>query len=114
MCQLSFRWQLMRCKHLDTCNDTFLDPESSHVGRGVPKFTVVKAFHVLQFCNLVEQKQLCCNPPCCDNVMRRITMDAASTCAVCSMSFLLVAKDGPISVMGNQFRLKLILRQNVP
>jgi hypothetical protein len=58
--------------------------------------------------------QFCCNPPCCDNVLRRITMDAVWICAVSSKSFLFVAKDGPISVMGNQGQLKLNLRQNVP
>jgi hypothetical protein len=37
-------------------------------------------------------------------------LDAFGICAVSSKSFLLVAKYGPISVMGNQGPLMLILR----
>jgi hypothetical protein len=49
-----------------------------------------------------------------DNVLRRITVDAAWICAVSSMPFMRVAKDGLLSVMVHQGPLKLILRKNVP
>jgi hypothetical protein len=77
MCQLSFHLQLMRCKHFDTCNGALLAPESSHVVRWVSKFAVGMDFHVLLLCSLAEQNQFFCNPPCRDNVLQRITVDAA-------------------------------------
>jgi hypothetical protein len=40
-------------------------------------------------------------------------MDDVCICGVSSKSFLLVAEDGPISVMGNQGPLKPNLIQNV-
>jgi hypothetical protein len=71
-------------------------------------------FRVIWSCNLVEKKQFCCNPPYRDSVMRQITVDYAWICAVGSKSFLLVAKDYPISVMVNQDPLMLMLKHNFP
>jgi hypothetical protein len=45
--------------------------------------------------------------------MWQITVDVAWICAVNSKSFLLVAKEYPISVTGNKDPLMLILKQNV-
>jgi hypothetical protein len=59
--------------------DLNIEEAGSHVGRGVPKSAVGKAFMCYNFI-LVEQKQFCCNTSCRDNVLRRITVDAISAC----------------------------------
>jgi hypothetical protein len=47
-------------------------------------------------------------------VLRRIAKSAVRILGVSSKSFLLLAKDGPISEMGNQGPKKLKLRQDDP
>jgi hypothetical protein len=72
---------------------------SRHIVRQVPNFVFVTGFQVQLFCFMVEQRLFCHNLSCRESALLQTSVDAASMCAVISVSFLLDSIHDPTNVM---------------